>query len=119
MSELYTNQDSSVARFRVGRPGFDFHKVTDFFSSTARPHRLWTLLNLLFNGYRRLSPGVRRLGREADNSAPSSAEVKNEWSYISTLPHLFVAWYLNTGYVFMVWYLVKHRDTLHSMQPVP
>jgi hypothetical protein len=27
-------------------------------------------------------------GREADHSAPSSAEVKNAWSYISTPPIL-------------------------------
>jgi hypothetical protein len=28
--------------------------------------------------------GVKRPGREADNSPQSSAEVKNEWSYTST-----------------------------------
>jgi hypothetical protein len=31
-------------------------------------------------------PGVKRLGREADHSSPSSAEVKNAWSYTSTPP---------------------------------
>jgi len=31
-----------------------------------------------------LTSGVKRLGREADHSPPSGAEVKNEWSYIST-----------------------------------
>ena len=30
--------------------------------------------------------GVKRPGREADHSPPSSAEVKNEWSYASILP---------------------------------
>jgi hypothetical protein len=30
--------------------------------------------------------GVKRPEREADHSPPSSAEVKNEWSYISTPP---------------------------------
>jgi hypothetical protein len=29
-----------------------------------------------------LSPGVKRPGREADHSLPSSPEVKNAWSYI-------------------------------------
>jgi hypothetical protein len=29
-------------------------------------------------------PDVKRPGREADHSPPSSAEVKNEWSYTST-----------------------------------
>jgi hypothetical protein len=33
-----------------------------------------------------LSLGVKRLGREADHSPPSSAEVKNVWSYTSTPP---------------------------------
>jgi hypothetical protein len=46
-----------------------------------------------------LSLGVKRLGREADPSPPSSAEVKNALSYTST-PH----------YVFMAWCLLKHRD---------
>jgi hypothetical protein len=46
-----------------------------------------------------LSPEVKRLGREADHSSISGAEVKNAWSYTST-----------PQYVFMVWYLVKLRD---------
>jgi hypothetical protein len=35
-------------------------------------------------------PGVKRPGREADHSRPSSAEVKNEWSYIYTPQHVFM-----------------------------
>jgi hypothetical protein len=31
-------------------------------------------------------PGVKRPGREADYSPPSSAKVKNGWSYTSTPP---------------------------------
>jgi hypothetical protein len=46
-----------------------------------------------------LSLGVQRLGREAEHSPPSSAEVKNVWSYTST-----------PQYVFTAWCLVKHRD---------
>jgi hypothetical protein len=45
------------------------------------PHRL------IFNGYRGSFPGQKRLGHEVDSSSPSSAEVKNEWSYTST-PHI-------------------------------
>jgi hypothetical protein len=45
------------------------------------------------------SLGVKRPGREADHSLPSSAEVKNAWSCTST-----------RQYVFMAWCLVKHRD---------
>jgi hypothetical protein len=38
------------------------------------------------NGYRDPSPGVNRQGREVHHSPPSTAEVKNEWSYTSTPP---------------------------------
>jgi hypothetical protein len=46
-----------------------------------------------------LSLGVKRPEREGDHSPPSSAEVKNSWSYTST-----------PQYVFMEWCLVKHMD---------
>jgi hypothetical protein len=46
-----------------------------------------------------LSLGIKRPGREADHSPPSSAEVKNAWSYTSTLQYVFIAWCL-----------VKYRD---------
>jgi hypothetical protein len=39
-----------------------------------------------------LSPGVKWLGHEVHQSTPSTAEVKNEWSYISTPPYTFMAW---------------------------
>jgi len=45
------------------------------------------------------SSGVKLPGHEVDDSLPSSAEVKNVWSYTSTPP-----------YVFTAWCLVKHRD---------
>jgi hypothetical protein len=37
-------------------------------------------------GTRGSFPGVKQLGCEADHSPPSSAEVKNAWSYTSTSP---------------------------------
>jgi hypothetical protein len=43
-----------------------------------------------------LSPGVKRPGREADRSPPTSAEVNNTWIYTAT-----------TLYVFMVQCLVS------------
>jgi hypothetical protein len=33
-------------------------------------------------------------GREADNSPPSVAEIKNVWSYTSTPQYVFTAWCL-------------------------
>jgi hypothetical protein len=53
-----------------------------------------------------LSLGEKRPEREADNSPPSSAEVKNAWSYTSP-----------PQYVFRAWYLVKHRD--FTFLPLP
>jgi len=41
-----------------------------------------------------LSPGIKRLAREADQSPPSSAENKNAWSYASTLTYVFMSWCL-------------------------
>jgi hypothetical protein len=38
-----------------------------------------------------LSPGVKRPGREADNSPPTSAQVKKTWVCTSTPPYAFMA----------------------------
>jgi hypothetical protein len=38
-----------------------------------------------------LSPGVKRPGREADHSPPTSAEVKKMLTHISTSPYAFMA----------------------------
>jgi hypothetical protein len=49
----------------------------EFFSSLPRPDRFWGPPSLQSNGYQ----GVKRPGREADHSPPSSAKVK-EWAGI-------------------------------------
>jgi hypothetical protein len=36
-------------------------------------------------------PGVKRPGREADHSPPTTAEVKKMWIYTSTPPYAFMA----------------------------
>jgi hypothetical protein len=69
-------------RLRAGRLEF-YGSISGgawkFFSSPPRPERLWGSPSLISNGYQgALSLGVKRLGREADHSPPSSAEVK-EW----------------------------------------
>jgi hypothetical protein len=53
-----------------------------------------------------LSLGVKRPRGEAEHSPPSSAEVKNAWSYNFT-----------PQYAFMAWCLVKHRDTFTLPSP--
>jgi len=49
-----------------------------------------------------LSLGLKRPGSEADQSPPSSAEVKNVWSYTSA-----------PQYAFMEWCLVKSQGQLY------
>jgi hypothetical protein len=36
--------------------------------------------------------GLKRPGREANSLPPSSAEVKNAWSYTSTPAYVFMTW---------------------------
>jgi hypothetical protein len=56
---------------------------------------------------------MKRTGREADSSHPSSAEIKNAWSYNSTHPTSSIAWYLvKYRILFTMLYLVKYRDIL-------
>jgi hypothetical protein len=49
-----------------------------------------------------ISLGVKRSECEADHSLSSSTEVRNAWCHTST-----------PQYVFMAWYLVKHRDKFY------
>jgi hypothetical protein len=42
-------------------------------------------------GTEALSPGVKRPGREAGHSPPTSAEVKKIWIYTSTPPYALMA----------------------------
>jgi hypothetical protein len=56
-----------------------------------------------------LSFGVKRPGRESDRSSPSSAEVKNAYSYTSTPLIRLDVGVTNTGDVSMALYLIKQR----------
>jgi len=38
-------------------------------------------------------PGVKRPGREADNSPQCISDVKNAWRYTSTSQYAFMAWF--------------------------
>jgi hypothetical protein len=57
-------------------------------------------------------------GVKAYESPLSSAEAKNAWSFITTPQYAFMAWYLSSGYVFVVWYLVKQRGSFTFTLPV-
>jgi hypothetical protein len=51
-----------------------------------RPDRIWGRISFLFGRYQDSFPQTERPGCEVDNSPPSSAEIKNEWSYAAILP---------------------------------
>jgi hypothetical protein len=50
------------------------------YSSVVFIDPLFGYLTMIFNC------NIKQSGREADHSPPSSAKVKNEWSYTSTFP---------------------------------
>jgi hypothetical protein len=57
-----------------------------YFLSQKSPDRSWVPLIPLFKGFRGSFEGIKRQGSEVNYSPPSSAQVKNEWSYPSTPP---------------------------------
>jgi hypothetical protein len=107
---LYAVNSLSIAtRLRAGRLGFESQLGLGMFlfaTSGSRPPPVvppppqppiqWVPGDV--------SPGVKRLSREADHSPPSSTEVKNAWCHISPHP-----------YIFMAWCLVKYRICLQGV----
>jgi hypothetical protein len=78
------NSVSVVTRLRAGGLGFDFRKRLGvfLFATAYRPALGPTQPRIQWA----LSPTVKRPGREADHSPPSSAAVKNVWSCASISP---------------------------------
>jgi hypothetical protein len=85
------NDRGSRVRFPAGAGNFSLHHRVQN-GSGAHP----ASYSVPTGGF---SLVIKGPGREADHSPPSSAEVKNAWSYTST-----------PQYVFVAWCLVKHRD---------
>jgi hypothetical protein len=61
------------------------------FSSPGSPGRVWDPPILLPMGTGESFPWVKRPGREADHSPPTSADVKEIWLYTSTPSYAFMA----------------------------
>jgi hypothetical protein len=71
----------------IGVLGFDsWRELGIFMFTTASRTGLGPTQPLIQLVRRALFLGVKRAGREADHSHPSSAEVKNAWSYTSIPP---------------------------------
>jgi hypothetical protein len=94
----------------------DFSWVARHFLSWKKhPDRLWAPTSLLTKTYRVGFLRAKQSGRKADHFNPPSADVKNMWSYTSTLPRGLT-----------VWCLANHRDifnipfftVLHSDRPL-
>jgi hypothetical protein len=75
--------------------------------------RIWVSMGVVRHpasypmGTRDSFSGSKAARCEADHSPPSSAEVKNSWSYTST-----------PQYVFVAWFLVKHRNNFTLTLPL-
>jgi hypothetical protein len=92
-----------VTRLRAGRQGLDpdrgSERIFIFFPYPAsRP-----VVGPTHPPFKRI-PGAlsserKRLGLKDDHFPPSGTEIKNAWSYTSTPPS-----------VYMAWYLIKHGD---------
>jgi hypothetical protein len=97
------NRDSLVGTLDMlwaELPGFDSHQGRGIFTvTTSSRSALWPIQPPVQWEPATLSSRVKRPAREVDHSPPSTAADKNVLSYISTTP-----------YVFMAWYLVKHRN---------
>jgi hypothetical protein len=104
----------------AGRLGFDYRQGQRYFFSPS---------SLVSSG----TGGIKRPGREADHSPPSSAEIKNTWSYIST-PHTSLwrwvlryykgicenrtsGWFRNTKPIHLHKGLVQPHSSLSTCRP--
>jgi len=85
--------------YRLDGPGSNFGNDSRFVSSPKRPYRLWGPHTNQLNLYQRSFRVLKRSERDGDHSPPSSAEVKNEWSYTSTSPIIFMTWRVKSLFV--------------------
>jgi hypothetical protein len=96
-----------VTRLRAGRPWFAYWRRGRSSSLRHRVNKGSGVHKASYPmGTAGYFPRVKRPGREANHSPPSSAEVKSVWPYTSNPP-----------FVFMAWCLVKHRDNFTFTLP--
>jgi hypothetical protein len=91
VQRLATGWKTGKLRGRCSSPG----RVKNFFFSTSSRPTLGLTQPPIQWVPGALSPGIKRLGREADHSPPISAEVKKTWLYTAISPHVFMGVVLN------------------------
>jgi hypothetical protein len=86
MKSTKMSQVSSYNDWATGwTTGFWFPVRAHIFSSPLRPDRFWAQPASYWVDTRDYLTGLKRPGREADHSPPSSVEGKKAWSYTSIL----------------------------------
>jgi len=88
---LKNNSVCTVTRLRVGRRGFDSHRGRDFFSSPPHSERLWGPPSHLSNGYCGYFLDAKAAGAWSWPLISICVVVKNEWSFTSTHPYVYMA----------------------------
>jgi hypothetical protein len=73
-------------------PRFESGRRKILFSSPKRSDQLSVPPSLLLNGYRGYCPAMKRPGAAFDQSPPSAAEVKKEYSIFLLRVHDFMGW---------------------------
>jgi hypothetical protein len=82
---------SLVTRLQARRPELDSRQDHRLFSPPTRSNCLWGPSNILPQWYLgALFYGVKSLDVNLTTQLPFSAELKNAWSYTSTLPYVFI-----------------------------
>jgi hypothetical protein len=102
-----------VSRLRDERPWFDFRKGKGFYIFATASKPVLGPIQPPVQGVHWAPPlggRIKRPGHKADHLLPSSAEIRNEWSYTSTPPYIFIAWYLvnnrnSSDFTFKIWIL--------------
>jgi hypothetical protein len=89
ISVLYFKRNSDG--LRSAQTGFDSRQCKTFLFSTSFRSALGPTQRPIQWVPQTLLPGIKRSGREADHSPPTSAEVKKMWLYTTTPPYAFMA----------------------------
>jgi len=96
---------SIVNKLQAGGPGFNSRWWVGISCPRHRDKTCFGAHSAFYEkGTEDSFPWGTTAGLETDRSPPSSTEVKNSWIYTSTPP-----------YVFMPWYIIKHRICLEGV----